>query len=476
MISDARLIDDGALLEHYARTRDAKAFGELSKRYAGLVYGTCLRVTQNPDDAEDVSQECFLELAHRAGTIHTSLAGWLHRVAKNRSINAIRRAGAQRTREHKAFIEDTGDAGSEWAEIAPYVDEALATLPERLRLPIILHYFQGLDQTQVAAEMGVSQPTVSRQLDKAVAALREQLRQAGFVAPVAVLGVLLMANGATAAPASLATALGKMALAGVGGASGIAGIPTYAHLAARQALNTLSGKVAVGALVAIIGLSLLYRTNASEPVRPPTPPPAPIANRAPVAAPVVAVNPAPAQKAEATVTPMETYRGDPFAPAGQAAPAVSQRARANAPITDLPIIPIRRVQPIHVATSQLQPPQPVRRMSGLVTGQGVYAIIESNGEKQVVQPGDTLNDRLAVVESIQPNRVILRTTGANPERIAVGLAPAPEQSKPSPPPSSSGPSFGIGVRSGAGMVPGVRMAPGVRMSRPAFVSASRRRN
>ncbi len=75
------MINDTILLQRYVRTRDNEAFGELTRRYAGLVYGACLRITRNHADAEEVAQECLLELAMKAGTISTSLPGFLQDVA-----------------------------------------------------------------------------------------------------------------------------------------------------------------------------------------------------------------------------------------------------------------------------------------------------------------------------------------------------------------------------------------------------------
>lgn len=86
------MTNDVALLEQYAQTRDAEAFAELVRRYAGAVYGTCLRTTGDPYDTEDVAQECFMELARRAGSVTSSVGGWLHTLATCRSKNAIRGA------------------------------------------------------------------------------------------------------------------------------------------------------------------------------------------------------------------------------------------------------------------------------------------------------------------------------------------------------------------------------------------------
>jgi|GEM_PF-705613 len=224
MLADPALAPDGALLQEYAKNRDADAYAELARRYAGLVYGTCRRVLGNEDDAQDVAQECFLELARKAGTVHSSLPAWLHKLARSRSVDAIRKAAARRRAEERAAQEPGEDSDPTWAELAPYVDEALEGLPERLRVPIILHYLQGHTQAQVAAELGVHQSTVSRQLENGILALREHLKKAGVIASAAALGVLLTDNASTAAPSALAAALGKIAISGIG-ASSVA--PTY---------------------------------------------------------------------------------------------------------------------------------------------------------------------------------------------------------------------------------------------------------
>jgi len=243
------MTSDAMLLQQYARQRDAEAFRELTARYAGLVYGTCLRVLGNPADAEDVAQECFLELARKAGAIHTSLPGWLHALARSRAIDLARREAARRRYEQQAAGQQIEP--SSWAELEPYIDDALATLPDTLRQPILLHYLLGCTQAEVAARLGTTQATVSRRLDKGIEALRAHLRKAGIIVPAGLLAVLLSQDAATAAPATLAAGLGKMAVSGIG--SGAATVPGLA----------LAGKFAAGlAVVAVLlggGIYLLPR-------------------------------------------------------------------------------------------------------------------------------------------------------------------------------------------------------------------------
>jgi len=245
------MLDDAVLLNQYALTRDAEAFAELVRRYAGMVYGTCLRVTRNVDEAEDAAQECFIELAKRAGSITGSLPGWLHATARHKAIDGLRRASTRREYEGQA-IEMAEQRDTTWDEIMPHVDEALAALPEELRAPVLLHFLEGRTQSEVAAALGINQSTVSRRLEKGLEALRGQLKRSGVLVSLAALGVLLSEHAAVAAPPTLISSLGKMAIAGIGG-------PAAVSLALL--FTTLAGKLALVLLIAAILLTgvLVYR-------------------------------------------------------------------------------------------------------------------------------------------------------------------------------------------------------------------------
>lgn len=245
---------DAALLERYAQTHDAETFEELSRRYAGLVYGVCLRILRSPHDAEDVAQECFVQLARKAGTIESSLSGWLHTTATRRCLNVIRNVSTRERHEEQAMAESGDGSDPTWDELAPHVDKALDELPEKLRLPLVLYYLEGRGQSDLAGELGVDQSTVSRRLRKGVEALRRSLKKDGIIISGTVLGVLLSENAATAAPATLGGALGKMAIAGVGaGATDAVGSGATAASVAEAAgsFATIQTKVILVAAVVV---------------------------------------------------------------------------------------------------------------------------------------------------------------------------------------------------------------------------------
>jgi RNA polymerase sigma factor (sigma-70 family) len=256
-------MEDALLLQKYAKGQDAGAFDELVRRYAGMVYGTCLRITRNAHDAEDVAQESFLELARRAGAVQNP-GPWLYGVAAHKARNVVRDAVTRNRHEEQVMPESPEEPT--WEVLSPHIDLAIAELPEELRDVVVQHFLRGQTQAQVAEVLGVNQSTVSRRVDQAVLALREKLRKRGVVASVAVLGALLTQNASGAAvPASLTAALGKMAVAGVGKAGAGVAVGT-----GNGVLGTVGGKLAViGAAVAVaVGVGVVATQSGAKPSAP----------------------------------------------------------------------------------------------------------------------------------------------------------------------------------------------------------------
>ena len=201
------MLDDRDLLRRYATDEDPAAFAQLVERYADFVYTACLRITGNRHDAEDAAQECFLALARRAQTIHSSLPAWLHATARHAASAVLRKTRREREFHPNADVADTNPQDASCDDLAPHIDAAIAELPETLRTAVILHYLQNKNQPQIAAELGIGQSTVSRHLDKGLRTLRTQLTRAGITLSLAALASRLAEGAATAAPAALKTTL-----------------------------------------------------------------------------------------------------------------------------------------------------------------------------------------------------------------------------------------------------------------------------
>jgi RNA polymerase sigma factor (sigma-70 family) len=205
---------DLELLESWVREGDAEAFKTLAKRYAGMVYGTCKRILNNPAEAEDVAQECFEILATTPKPVGEYLAPWLHRVACNRSLTRLR--SEHRRKEREAQFAAELEAGHEvvWNDIYGFVDEAIAELPDQLRIPVVAHFLDDQTHSAIALTLGIPQRTVTDRIDNGVELIRKALKSRGVAMTGVVLAGLIKANVAEAAPSTLIMNLGKIALAG----------------------------------------------------------------------------------------------------------------------------------------------------------------------------------------------------------------------------------------------------------------------
>lgn len=165
--------------------------------------------------------------------------------------------------------------------------------------------------------------------------------------------------------------------------------------------------------------------NMANPSATPATPGAPAAPAAPGAAttPATASQSTQTAQASAGATPMEPWRSDPFQPVGYKPP--KKRVVRKLPIVDFPFPPILLPKEEHETVVYQETPQPVRRMAGLLLNKRVYAIIETNGTSEVVQPGQVLKDHLARVEKIEQDKVILKTTDKKPRYIVVRMASSP---------------------------------------------------
>jgi len=134
-------LSDKTLVEKWNSNRDADAFTAIVSRHSSMVYGTCLRVLRNVAAAEDVTQECFIELASTRTRIKSSLSGWLHKAAVHRSLNRLRTDRRRTDREREFLMQAEPSHEPDWNDIQGYVDEAIAGLPGRLRDPLVGHFF-----------------------------------------------------------------------------------------------------------------------------------------------------------------------------------------------------------------------------------------------------------------------------------------------------------------------------------------------
>ena len=178
-------LTDGELMERCTTADDdsaAAAFTALVRRHGPMVLRVCYQVLQNSHDAQDAFQTTFLVLARKARSVrkHDSLASWLFgvadRVARRARAEAARRRAHELRRSELAALEsaDEKNDSETWTEL----HEEVASLPEKLRLPVVLCYLEGLTAEAAAQQLGCPRGTVLSRLSRARERLRERLDSA----------------------------------------------------------------------------------------------------------------------------------------------------------------------------------------------------------------------------------------------------------------------------------------------------------
>ena len=201
--------NDLFLLQRWTRERDAEAFAEIVSRYSQMVYSTARRILGNTPDAEDVTQQCFLELAQLGERVRVSLGGWLHAMARRRAVDVIRKDSRRRARESAHAQTLAAIEPLDWDRIAELIDEAVDALPEEMREPVVQHFFMGRTHEDIADELGLARSSVTHRIQRGIEEARKFLADRGLPIASAALLAGFSALPSQALPAALVTSLGR---------------------------------------------------------------------------------------------------------------------------------------------------------------------------------------------------------------------------------------------------------------------------
>src|SRR6516225_137124 len=176
-------VPDALLLKRFAASRDEAAFTTLVGRHGPLVLGTCVRVLRDRHAAEDAFQATFLVLARKAGRIKRpgALGPWLYGVATRTALKMRTRQARRRHVERQTAVGPSArpECDLVWRDLRPVLDEAVAGLSERYRLPFILHHLEGATVAEVARRLACPPGTVAARLARAKTKLRSRLARRG---------------------------------------------------------------------------------------------------------------------------------------------------------------------------------------------------------------------------------------------------------------------------------------------------------
>src|SRR5512139_20019 len=140
--------DDHLLLRQYAEEKSEEAFAELVKRHLDHTYSVALREANDPGLAADLTQAAFILLARKAAKLKASpsIAGWLFQTVRYAARNARRAAWRRAHYEQEAAAMNPTmpepEADSLWEQLAPLLNDALASLTAGVRDVVSLRFFE----------------------------------------------------------------------------------------------------------------------------------------------------------------------------------------------------------------------------------------------------------------------------------------------------------------------------------------------
>ncbi|HMO01849.1 MAG TPA: sigma-70 family RNA polymerase sigma factor [Oligoflexia bacterium] len=174
-----------------ARQGSQQAFAEIVSRYETKVYQLAIRLTKNPEDAEEVVQDVFTILYKKLGSFEgkSAFSSWVYRIVANCSFMKLRK----RKQDRSMFFEDLApivkneylqresqsieraDNITYQNQIKASLEKSIAKLPEEYRRVFILRDVDGLSNVEVGEILGISLAAVKSRLHRARLILRKKL-------------------------------------------------------------------------------------------------------------------------------------------------------------------------------------------------------------------------------------------------------------------------------------------------------------
>jgi len=161
------------------KSGDHSAFSEIYSRYMGILYVHALKMLRDADEAEDVVAELFTSLWEKAADLNfnNTLSAYLYRAVKNKVFNILAHRKIK-----EAYFESlqTYIDGGEWnttelyraKELAKIIENEVAKMPSKMREVFEMSRNLNLSHKEIAAELGISDKTVKKQINNAIKMLR----------------------------------------------------------------------------------------------------------------------------------------------------------------------------------------------------------------------------------------------------------------------------------------------------------------
>jgi RNA polymerase sigma-70 factor (ECF subfamily) len=176
------------------RNKEEQAYRELVERYSDLVYSTAYAIVQNELDAEDLTQECFVEITNAIYRFkgESKLSTWMYRIVTNLALYHLRSKKIKKRFGFLFSIDDTENKSNpinnlksadtphqilEQKEKSKILFSALNQLPENQRIAFVLHNMEQQSYKEICEIMELSLSAVESLIFRAKQNLRQQLEE-----------------------------------------------------------------------------------------------------------------------------------------------------------------------------------------------------------------------------------------------------------------------------------------------------------
>lgn len=184
-----------AQLVRLARQGDESAFALLVEQNQSRIYNLALRMTRNPDDAAELTQEAFLNAWRGLSKFQgeSSFSTWLYRLTSNLCIDFLRREKRRSGLSMTVSLDDeeegrqadvpderfSPEQSAERREVQELIRAGLRSLSEEHRRVLVLRELDGLSYAEIAQLLGLEEGTVKSRIARARLALRKYLIATG---------------------------------------------------------------------------------------------------------------------------------------------------------------------------------------------------------------------------------------------------------------------------------------------------------
>lgn len=231
---------------------------ELILAWQQPIYGYVYRMLGRETDVADLTQEIFAKaLASEQSFDPERVRGWLYRIATNVVYRHLRDSKLRREKErHVAMRREAARSGNEAElerrEAQQVLQEQLAELPDEARSLLVMHYYNGLSQREIAGVLGIPRTTVADRLRKGLKQLRGRLAVVGLAALAPQAEALMASAPPVAVPAAVSQSLLTLA----GGGAGVAVSSNLALGGLAMTKQILLGATAITVVSLLAGLCI----------------------------------------------------------------------------------------------------------------------------------------------------------------------------------------------------------------------------